>query len=45
MDTINLRNIKKMRLERHWSQEPLAEMSRLNTSTIQHLENEGNTGL
>jgi hypothetical protein len=28
-NTINLRDIKKMRLDRHWSQDQLAEMSGL----------------
>tara|TARA_R110002124_G_scaffold82972_5_gene217537 strand:+ start:1240 stop:1698 length:459 start_codon:yes stop_codon:yes gene_type:complete len=38
-EVINLREIKKMRLERHWSQEQLAEMSGLSTRTIQRIEN------
>ena len=36
--TINLRDIKKMRLERHWSQDQLAEMSGLSIRTIQRIE-------
>ncbi len=45
MNTINLRDIKKMRLERHWSQDQLAEMSGLNIRTIQRIENGENAGL
>lgn len=41
----NVRDIKKMRLERHWSQEQLAEMSGLSIRTIQRIENGGNAGL
>ena len=37
-NTINLRDIKKMRLERHWSQDQLAEMSGLSIRTIQRIE-------
>ena len=44
-NTINLRDIKKMRLERHWSQEQLAEMSGLSIRTIQRIENGENAGL
>mgnify|MGYP001468596293 CR=1 FL=1 len=44
-DKINLRDIKKMRLERHWSQEQLAEMSGLSIRTIQRIENGENAGL
>ena len=44
-NTINLRDIKKMRLERHWSQEQLAEMSGLSKRTIQRIENGENAGL
>ncbi len=43
--TTNLRAIKKMRLERHWSQEQLAEMSGLSVRTIQRIENGENAGL
>ncbi len=43
--TINLRDIKKMRLDRHWSQDQLAEMSRLSIRTIQRIENGKNAGL
>ena len=43
--TINLRDIKKMRLERHWSQDQLAEMSGLNIRTIQRIESGENAGL
>ncbi len=45
LDTINLRDIKKMRLERHWSQDQLAEMSGLSIRTIQRIENGENAGL
>tara|TARA_B110001469_G_scaffold100410_1_gene97720 strand:+ start:116 stop:502 length:387 start_codon:yes stop_codon:yes gene_type:complete len=34
-----------MRLERHWSQEQLAEMSGVNIRTIQRIENGENAGL
>jgi transcriptional regulator with XRE-family HTH domain len=44
-NTINLRDIKKMRLERHWSQEHLAEMCGLSIRTIQRIENGENAGL
>ncbi|WP_296316629.1 helix-turn-helix domain-containing protein [Winogradskyella sp. UBA3174] len=44
-DTINLRDTKKMRLERHWSQDQLAEMSGLSIRTIQRIENGENAGL
>ena len=43
--TSNLRDLKKMRLERHWSQEQLAEMSGLSIRTIQRIENGENAGL
>ena len=43
--TINLRDIKNMRLERHWSQDQLAEMSGLSIRTIQRIENGENAGL
>ncbi|ARV05279.1 hypothetical protein BTO04_00590 [Polaribacter sp. SA4-10] len=43
--TINLRDIKKMRLERHWSQDQLSEMSGLSIRTIQRIENGENAGL
>ena len=43
--TTNLREIKKMRLERHWSQEQLADMSGLSIRTIQRIENGENAGL
>jgi transcriptional regulator with XRE-family HTH domain len=42
---INIRDIKKMRLERHWSQDQLAEMSGLSIRTIQRIENGENAGL
>ena len=42
---INLRNIKRLRLERHWSQDQLAEMSGLSIRTIQRIENGENAGL
>ncbi len=44
-EIINLRDIKKMRLERHWSQDQLAEMSGLSIRTIQRIENGENAGL
>jgi len=44
-NAINLRDLKKMRLERHWSQDQLAEMSGLNIRTIQRIENGENAGL
>ncbi len=44
-DKINLRDIKAMRLKRHWSQEQLAEMSGLSIRTIQRIENGENAGL
>jgi transcriptional regulator with XRE-family HTH domain len=43
--TINVRDIKEMRLERHWSQDQLAEMSGLSIRTIQRIENGENAGL
>ena len=45
LDTINLRDTKKMRLDRHWSQDQLAEMSGLSIRTIQRIENGENAGL
>ncbi|MFY0630286.1 MAG: helix-turn-helix domain-containing protein [Flavobacteriaceae bacterium] len=45
MDSINLRDIKRMRIERHWSQEQLAEMSGLSIRTIQRIEKGENAGL
>jgi transcriptional regulator with XRE-family HTH domain len=45
LTTINLRALKEMRLERHWSQEQLAEMSGLSIRTIQRIENGENAGL
>lgn len=45
LDPINLRDIKKMRLERHWSQDQLAEMSGLSIRTIQRIEKGENAGL
>ncbi|MFT4611901.1 MAG: transcriptional regulator with XRE-family HTH domain [Glaciecola sp.] len=44
LDTINLRDIKKMRLERHWSQDQLSDMSGLSIRTIQRIENGENAG-
>ncbi len=44
-NTVNLRDLKKMRLERHWSQDQLAEMSGLSIRTIQRIENGENAGL
>ena len=43
--TMNIRDIKKMRLERHWSQDQLAEMSGLSIRTVQRIENGENAGL
>ena len=43
--TINLRDIQKMRLERHWSQDQLSDMSGLSIRTIQRIENGENAGL
>lgn len=43
--TIHLRDIKELRLARHWSQEQLAEMSGLSVRTIQRIENGENAGL
>ena len=45
MNTTNVRDLKKMRLERHWSQEQLSEMSGLSVRTIQRIENGENAGL
>lgn len=45
MNTINLRDVKKMRIERHWSQDQLAEMSGLSIRTIQRIEKGENAGL
>lgn len=44
-NTMNLRDIKKMRVARHWSQEQLAEMSGLSIRTIQRIESGENAGL
>ena len=44
-NTINLRDIKKLRLKRHWSQDQLSEMSGLSIRTIQRIENGENAGL
>ncbi|SEE61427.1 2TM domain-containing protein [Tenacibaculum sp. MAR_2010_89] len=44
-EAINLKDIKKMRLERHWSQDQLAEMSGLSKRTIQRIESGENAGL
>jgi transcriptional regulator with XRE-family HTH domain len=44
-DKIILRDIKEMRLERHWSQDQLAEMSGLSIRTIQRIEYGENAGL
>jgi transcriptional regulator with XRE-family HTH domain len=43
--TINLRDLKEKRLQRHWSQEQLAEISGLSIRTIQRIENGKNAGL
>lgn len=44
-ETLNVKDLKKMRLERHWSQEQLATMSGLSVRTIQRIENGENAGL
>jgi transcriptional regulator with XRE-family HTH domain len=44
-DTSNLRDIKKMRLERHWTQDQLSEMSGVSIRTIQRIESGENAGL
>ncbi|WP_420552606.1 helix-turn-helix domain-containing protein [Tenacibaculum aiptasiae] len=44
-DTNTIRDLKKMRLARHWSQEQLATMSGLSVRTIQRIENGENAGL
>ena len=44
-NTINLRDLKKLRLERHWSQDEVAKMSGLSIRTIQRIENGENAGL
>ena len=41
----NLMNIKKLRLERGWSQEQLADISGISRRTIQRIENGANAGL
>jgi transcriptional regulator with XRE-family HTH domain len=43
--SISLSEIKQVRLERHWSQEQLAEMTGLSVRTIQRIENENKAGL
>ncbi|OIQ30881.1 MAG: hypothetical protein BM564_01320 [Bacteroidetes bacterium MedPE-SWsnd-G2] len=43
--TMLISDIKNLRLERHWSQEQLAEMSGLSVRTIQRIEKGGNAGL
>lgn len=45
LESINLKDIKEMRQERHWSQDQLAEMSGLSRRTIQRIENGENAGL
>ena len=45
MESISLKDIKKARLERHWSQEQVAEMSGLSVRTIQRIERGENAGL
>ncbi len=44
-DKIDIRDIKKMRLDRHWSQDQLAEMTGLSIRTIQRIENGENASL
>ncbi|WP_299159077.1 helix-turn-helix transcriptional regulator [uncultured Tenacibaculum sp.] len=44
-ETVTIRDLKKMRLARHWSQEQLATMSGLSIRTIQRIENGENAGL
>jgi transcriptional regulator with XRE-family HTH domain len=41
---MNLKDTKKMRLERHWSQDQLAEMCGLSVRTLQRIENGENAG-
>jgi transcriptional regulator with XRE-family HTH domain len=43
--TPSLRDLKEIRLDRHWSQEQLAEMSGLSIRSIQRIENGENAGL
>jgi transcriptional regulator with XRE-family HTH domain len=45
LNKTNLRDLKKLRLEHHWSQEQLADMSGLNIRTIQRVENGENASL
>ena len=45
MESVNVRDIKKARLERHWSQEQVAEMSGLSVRTIQRIESGEKAGL
>ena len=45
MNAVNLRDIKKLRLARHWSQEQLSEMSGLSIRTIQRIEKGENAGV
>ena len=42
---INAELVKRLRQERHWSQEQLSEMCGLNLRTIQRLEKNGNASL
>ncbi len=44
-NTMNLRDLKKWRLDRHWSQEQLSDLSGLSIRTIQRIENGENAGL
>lgn len=44
-NNMNLHELKKMRLERHWSQEQLAVMAGLSIRTIQRIENGEKAGL
>lgn len=44
-ETTRLKDLKKLRLERHWSQEQLADMSGLSIRTIQRIERGENAGL
>jgi len=44
-EPISLRDIKKLRIDRHWSQEQLSEMSGLSIRTIQRIENGENAQL
>ena len=44
-NTINLRDVKKLKFERHWSQNQLSDMSGLSIKTNQRIEKGENAGL